>query len=260
MRLIYNFIYELTAFIDFFWAWVDKILLLRKIFNSTFMKSFKLFFLTVLTLMILNGCLVVSLHPLWTKESRDFHTGLIGDWLPKGDSDSTDNAFINVEGDYQLCFENLGDSTYLMHTYYDASGTIMDMGIFQTPNEEENIHVNTISRIATLVNLNGTYFLDLEPPSKNQFSEFDSFVREMNYLPVHTILKLEIKEKSIVLWELNDDRLEDLFDQKRVRLDHEEIDDVTVITASTEELQRFLVKYADDEKAFEDPMEFIKKK
>ena len=223
------------------------------------MKSLKLCLLVGLTLMILNGCLVVSLHPFWTKETREFRADLLGDWVPKPDTDPKDNIQITTEGDYKMCFEAQGDSSYLMNLWYGDDGENYDMGFLQRPRKELPVHVNNIIRTATLINLEGTYFLDMAPPSGKDFDGFNAVIAEMNFMPIHTIFKLEIKENSIVLWELNDDRLEDLFDQKRVRLKHEKIDDVTVIAASTQELQRFLIKYANDEKAFEDPIEFVKK-
>ena len=72
-----------------------------------------------------------------------------------------------------------------------------------------------------------------------------------NFIPTHAFLKFEWENDELVLYMFSYDRLQELFDQNRIRIRHQQFDDYLVITASTDELQKFIRKYADDEKAFE---------
>ncbi len=52
---------------------------------------------------------------------------------------------------------------------------------------------------------------------------------------------------------LNPDWLEDMIARKKLKIAHERLDDRIVLTASTKELQKFILKYAEDMNAFRDP-------
>jgi hypothetical protein len=73
-------------------------------------------------------------------------------------------------------------------------------------------------------------------------------------------MKLDLEQDAIVLTEFDNERLIDLFASNRIRLAHEMIneDEYVVITASTDNLQKFVARYANDEDAFEDPVIYEK--
>ena len=76
-----------------------------------------------------------------------------------------------------------------------------------------------------------------------------------NYVPVHTFMKFDFIDDQITLTEFDNERLIELFGQNRIRLAHEmagEDDDYVVITASTDDLQKFITRYANDQEAFEE--------
>ena len=76
-----------------------------------------------------------------------------------------------------------------------------------------------------------------------------------NYIPAHTFMKFDIIGNEIALTEFDNERLINLFEQNRIRLAHEiagEDDGYVVITASTDDLQKFITRYANDKDAFEE--------
>ena len=70
-------------------------------------------------------------------------------------------------------------------------------------------------------------------------------------IPGHNFYKLAFKGDNIYVYPFNDDYLEDLFKQRKVRIKHEKVESsLTVLTASTQELQDFFKKYGNDPKLF----------
>ena len=74
-------------------------------------------------------------------------------------------------------------------------------------------------------------------------------------------MKFDFIDDEIVLTEFDNDRLIKLFQQNRIRLPHEipgEDEDYVVITASTDELQKFITRYANDKDAFNEPEKYYR--
>ncbi len=122
-----------------------------------------------------------------------------------------------------------------------------------------------------LVKFGDNYFLDVqmedEPISDEEAARFkkagerpnpidDSAQNDVGFLayniPGHNFYKLAFKGDNIYVYPFNDEYLEDLFKQRKVRIKHEKVDSMTVLTASTQELQDFFKKYGDDPKLFKD--------
>ena len=118
----------------------------------------------------------------------------------------------------------------------------------------------TVSFEAGILKIGDHYFIDLYPYYK--YYEGDDHDEEYylfrNFIPTHSFLKFELENGELVLYMFSYDRLKELFEQNRIRIRHQQFDDYIVITASTDELQKFIRKYADDEKAFEDPEKYVK--
>ena len=80
-------------------------------------------------------------------------------------------------------------------------------------------------------------------------------------LPSHSVAKfVKLKDGTVSINWFNEQWLRNLFAQNRIKISHEVIDEPYsgkdedksyVITASTPELRRFLIKYGNDPAAFE---------
>ena len=74
-------------------------------------------------------------------------------------------------------------------------------------------------------------------------------------MPVHTFAKVEIEKDEVKIYRFDQEWLDDLFKQRKVRIKHEETSDGQIIlTASTSDLQKFFEKYAEDENAYLEPI------
>ena len=70
---------------------------------------------------------------------------------------------------------------------------------------------------------------------------------------MHTSFKVDISNNgSFELVQLDDSYVFKLIEEKKFRISHEENEDgdVGIITASTKELQQYLIKYGDDPAAY----------
>ena len=182
--------------------------------------------------LILTGCGIFSLHPLYHKEDLIVKTELIGTWK-NSDDDAMYISIDTLEGKkYEFVIK-------------DGEDTIkFKMG---------------------LLDLDGQYFIDLYPHDDcSFFGGDDCYALEnllRNYIPAHTFMKFDFTENEMTLTEFDNERLIKLFDQSKIRLDHEipgEDADYVVITASTDDLQKFIKRYSNDDEAFNEPEKYYR--
>jgi hypothetical protein len=78
---------------------------------------------------------------------------------------------------------------------------------------------------------------------------------------MHTSYRVEIlNDGSFELSQLDESYVTKLIDEKKIRISHEtDADDNTVITASTQELQQYLLKYGDEPSAYRSDKTIFKK-
>jgi hypothetical protein len=183
----------------------------------------------LITVVLLSGCGIFSLHPLYKNSDLIVKNELIGTWTSSDEDELTviiDSVahdkyeFIMIDGEDTVAFE---------------------MGLIELKNQ---------------------YFIDLYPledcnfPAGGNCDMIELLVR--NYIPIHTFMKLDYVNGTLVLTEFDNERLIDLFANNRIRLPHEMIneDEYVVITASTDELQKFISRYANDAEAFNEPSKY----
>jgi hypothetical protein len=157
------------------------------------------------------GC-VPSLHPLYTEKDVTYDLTLLGVW---GEKDETDTwTFKESEGKaYELIMTQDG-----------------------TPGKFK----------AHLVRLGELQFLDLYPEAPDIGNEF----YKMHLVPAHTFLRINIDKgkDAMRIAAMQPNWLEEAIDSKKVTIAHERPvrgDETTIVlTASTKELQEFVVKNA----------------
>lgn len=79
-------------------------------------------------------------------------------------------------------------------------------------------------------------------------------------LPVHLIWRIWIDNDTLRLASLEGDWLKQMIDTKRLDIPHALQDGDVILTASTEELQQLVLRYADDDKAFPEQDVFVRMK
>ena len=167
-----------------------------------------------LALVVLVQSCIPSLHPLYTDDTLVFEPALLGTW--------TDS-----EGTY--VFETLKPKTYLF-TY------------LQGPDQQQyEVH---------LVKLGADYYLDFYLYRKDSFfPDEDAVLAPL--IRTHSFAKVNWSQNTMEISHFSElDWLQDLFDQRKIRIKHERIDDEILLTAAPKELQKFFLKYADDPNIF----------
>jgi hypothetical protein len=168
----------------------------------------------VLFTAILYGC-VQSLHPLYTNKTLTFEPKLLGTWSEEKDNDTW--TFTQKDSiRYELVYTEKGSaSTFSAH----------------------------------LVKLGKYHFLDLYPESPDIKNDFYKF----HLLRAHSFLRVWITDSTLQLAILDQAWLKKKITDKKLSIRHEKVDDTIILTAPTRDLQKLVVRYAEDQKAFPNP-------
>ena len=176
------------------------------------MRSLRIVLATGLTLLI-AGCVVSSLHPLFTEKDLAFDPSFLGTWAGMDEDDTL--VFQAGEGKaYDLAYVTEGQ---------------------------------TLKFKVHLVQLGELQFFDVYPKVSK---EHDAF----HLIPAHTIWRVQKDGDLLRTAWLDQGWLEEKTAKRKIRIPHQTVEDRLILTASTEELQKFVLKYADD--AFSDFNEF----
>ncbi|MCC6697878.1 MAG: hypothetical protein IT365_19785 [Candidatus Hydrogenedentes bacterium] len=159
------------------------------------------------------GCIPLSLNPLYTDDDLVYDAGLEGTW---------------GEAPEQWAFEKAGENEYLLKVSEDEGRTT-----------EFSVH---------LVQLKKHRFLDLQLSDRPDLSEWEM----LHVIPAHTFWAFERDGDTLRLRNFDPEWLEDRVKNDRLWVPHTESNDFLVLTAGTKRLQRFMLKWADDEEAMGD--------
>ena len=188
------------------------------------MKRIALLLTLAVTLMI-AGC-VPSLNPLYTEKDLLFDKALVGVWSDNDDSKET------------WAFERSGEKGYKL--VYSADGKAGEFEVY-------------------LLKLGETLFLDLYPDDA-AFKEINrNDFYKSHFLPTHTFAKVTQIEPSLQMAFLNPDWLKEFLEQSPKAIGHEKTGDRIVLTASTKELQKFVLDHVSTKNAFGDEPSNLKR-
>ncbi len=190
------------------------------------MKIKAIFLFSLLLMVVLGGCIVKSLHPFYTDDEVIFSRDLLGSWM---DADSLTWEFRQLK--YSKSF--LGADS-LVNAY-----------------EVKNINEYGDSSflIATLFRIEENYYIDFFP---YEGTGDDSPV-DWHWIPAHSLARLYIwGTGNFTFFWYDQDWLNDLFDNNRIRIAHEVVrtgikpsDKTLILTATSRKLQKFIRKYAE---------------
>lgn len=170
------------------------------------------------------GC-IPSLHPLYTDDDLIFEPALLGTW--------------NNEEDHDLwTFEQTAGPGYLL-TVTGSDEDPEDPMVFE----------------AHLMELGSHRFLDV---SLHDLDGLDRFGPHL--VPAHSFYRLAIEADALQMVALDEGWLRDKIEAGEITIKHEFVrapsrfgpgtEELFVLTASTEELQAFVTRHADDPEAF----------
>ncbi len=201
---------------------------------------------------LLAGCgPVFSLHPLFTEENIVFDEQLLGTWVEGPDKSETSWEFARLnEADVgPVAKDLLGDVT----KFYRLTVT-----------SKADDKVRRGSVVACLGKLDGRVFLDVFPdkfPSGEQdIEKLPLMYNAFFFVPVHTFINVDRTGDQLKLRLTDDERFAKLLEAEPTAVKHERaLEDRRVLTASTKELQTFVLKHAGDDRFFADAMTLTRK-
>jgi hypothetical protein len=164
----------------------------------------------------LGGCLPLSsLHPLYTDEQLIFEEKLVGKWSGTNDRNIWE-------------FRQNGEKAYKLRILEEGKE-----GLFE----------------AHLVQLEDMMFLDIFPDDATLDNVQDFY--KIHILPMHTFAKIEQMDPNLVLQIMDLDKVREILKSDPNLMKHEVLDGNNIIlTAATQDLQKFVIEYAGTEGVF----------
>jgi len=106
-----------------------------------------------------------------------------------------------------------------------------------------------------IIKLGGHYFLDFYLEEFLDDDELD--LASFHIVPVHTFAKVSVTKNQLQINWYNQEWLEKLIKENKIRIRHEYNGDYILLTAAPKELQKFVTKYVNSEEAFKDGIEAV---
>lgn len=210
--------------------------------------------LVILSLLFLalNSCVVKSLFPFYTNNTIYFEKRFIGTWI------DTENAKWKI-----LQFQDV-----LLKENKKTKASELDADQFRIYNKYKNGYVvyfekdNTkTSFFAMPFKINNQLFLDFTPIEDKEIDDSKNDLYKIHLIGTHTLAKFDIiNDNKIAINWFSSKKLEELLNEDKIKIKHEKVgfSETTLLTASSEELEKFIKKYMDskDEDKWKTDVEF----
>ena len=189
--------------------------------------------LTAMILIILAVSCIPSLYPLYRERDLLFDERLLG--LFNTDGDKTDGDTWEFEKlDWQSEYRT--DNNW---NQFRSGKTYKMTAIEDEKKAEFAVH---------LLKLGKNYYLDFFPVKYN----IPNAMLDMQLIPAHIFGKVEFADNNIVMNWFDGEFLTNLIDSNKIKISHKMLENSILLTANTEELQKFVKKYGDNPRAFLD--------
>lgn len=200
------------------------------------MKKAKSFLAFGLLVFLMNSC-VYSLFPIYTDDTLVYFPELIGRWAMEG------------EPEEYIEFSILP----VKKGIFDNSSSVTSEAVSESLSKEKRYQIVVMEDgvkevfIGHIAEIGKDFFLDLYPSEYYSDGTLGS-----NMMPVHTFVKLNYIKDQLDLTPFDLEKLNKLFESNLIRLRHENVDGIILITAQPQEIQKFIDRYSDDESVFEE--------
>jgi hypothetical protein len=190
-------------------------------------------FLVTLILIILAVSCIPSLYPLYRDKDLLFDTRLLGLFNTDGDLMGGDMDTWEFDSlDWRL--ENKSGNDW---DKFRSGKTYKLIALEDEKRAEFAVH---------LIKLGKNYYLDFFPVKYN----IEHVMLDMQLMPAHIFGKIEFVDNNIVMNWFDGEFLTNLIDSNKVKISHKMLENSILLTANTEELQKFVRKYGDNTRAF----------
>jgi hypothetical protein len=220
------------------------------------MKTIKSFSLLFVLALLLSSCVVKSLHAFYTQNLLYFEQNLIGNWLDSDKALWSVQSFKKVilkENHKENAAELNKDELKMYNNYKDGYVVYL----------EKDSTKSTF--LAMPFKVNNQLFLDFTPIEDQESDQAHNDLYKMHLINTHTLAKFDItSDDEINIKWLSSKKLEALLDDNKIKIKHEKtgFDETILLTASSEELVKFIEKYMDskDEDKWKTDVEFTLKR
>lgn len=208
------------------------------------MKKVSILLAFTFVLVFLSGCLQ-TVHPIFTVNDIVYEQKLLGTWKTEPGKDFSIAVITNLAAENSIALPEkltaVKQKGYLV-SYKKEDGEL------------------TGQHIAFLARIGKHLYFDYYPVDQKAEEIMDDFF-QVHYVKMHTSYRVEIKnDGSFELSQLDGSFVKNLIDEKKIRISHEtDADGNMVITASTKELQQYLLKYGDEPSAYQSDKTIFKK-
>lgn len=183
---------------------------------------------SVLMILLLNGCIVKSLHRFYHEEDVIYDEAILGTWVDEDYTRWVISQYTFGKGFMQA---DSTDNSYLVELYEDSLAPV-----------QFNVHMFEVE---------GKKYLDFMPLRDNG----DYGLLDMHLVSTHSLAMVDYdKAGNVTISWFAEEWLSSLFEENRVKIAHEVVknpgintDTFFVLTASTNELQKFIKKYGNRE-------------
>ena len=190
----------------------------------------------ILIIILVQSCSVVSFYPLYTKDTLIENDQIIGIW-----ENSSDEYIWKISQPDTLKSTpvSTGNHNWANNKYSYIAQVYAD----DEPDDWTKFMIH-------IVKLGHYTYADIFPISWS----FKNDILMAHMVPVHSFARINFNPVVSVTW-MEQDWLEELIRQNKIRIPYvEDNDGKTLLLSKPEELQKFLIKYENDEDAFSDDL------
>ncbi len=186
--------------------------------------------------------MVYSFYPLYTEKDLFANDILTGEWF---EDDDQEVKFSDGDAEWTFKHPRIGKKE---DGKVDSTAYILNIKSI-----EQGKEIESEFRVY-IVELDGHYFLDFY---LEDFGGDEITLATFHIVPVHTFAKITIANDKLIINWFDQDWLEELIKENKIRIHHENNDDYILLTAKPIELQKFVTKYLNSEDAFKDGLEVV---
>ncbi len=209
------------------------------------MKAKKNIFITTITLLtLISSCAVISFYPLYTEDILIKDDRILGKWstVEEGMMHNTDTLIweISFSDKEQVKKHNV---PYNRGSHQETNQYTYSLFLHYKPRPEDKVKFQL-----HLIELDGKTYIDFYPEEWS----VNNTILAFHLMGVHTFAKIDIHKEYINIAWFDPDWFEQKLKENKIRIKHEKNSGNILLTARPKDLQKFVVKYSDDENAFEE--------
>jgi hypothetical protein len=187
--------------------------------------------------LFLTGCTVLSFYPFYTWDVLVKDSRILGNWKTYDDKEKPFIWEISFPDSVVESNEKTGWEEKKVPNTFTYDLICYDN---ENPGDRAEFKLH-------LFRLNDQLYLDFYPEDW----KVENDLLEFHLMATHTIAQVTLSDTLTINW-LDPEWFDDLIKENKIRIHHEKNANYTLLTAKSEELQKFISKYSNDTLAWKD--------